>query len=95
MFGSGLHMAVSKSCNFQALGCVLVGLTHCGVEKMEFSGIGLCFGRAYTLWCRKVVIFRPRFMFGSRLHVGVSKRSNFLASGCVWGGFTRGGVEKE
>ena len=33
VFGSGLHVAVSESCNFQASGCVLVKLTHGGVEK--------------------------------------------------------------
>ena len=33
VFGSGLHVVVSKSCNFQALGCVWVGLTRGGVEK--------------------------------------------------------------
>ena len=33
MFWSGLHVVVSKSCNFQASGCVLVGLTRGGVEK--------------------------------------------------------------
>ena len=32
-------------------------------------------------------------MFGSSLHVGVSKRSNFVASSCVWVGLTGGGVE--
>ena len=32
-------------------------------------------------------------MLRSGLHVGVSKSSNFLASGCVWVGLTRGGVK--
>ena len=33
----------------------------------------MCSGRDYTLWCQKVVIFRHRVVFGSGLHVGVSK----------------------
>ena len=32
-------------------------------------------------------------MFRSGLHAGVSKRCNFLASGCVWVGLTRRGVK--
>ena len=32
-------------------------------------------------------------MFWSVLHVGVLKSSNFLASGCVWVGLTRGDVK--
>ena len=40
------------------------------------------------------VIFRHRVVFWSGLQVRVSKRSNFLESGCVWVGLTRGGVEK-
>ena len=95
MFWSGLHIVVSKSCNFQSSGYVLVRLTRCGFENMLFSGTEVCSDRAYTLWCRKVVIFRPRVVFGSSLHVGVSKRSNFVASSCVWVGLTCGSVEKE
>ena len=34
VFGSGLQVAVSKRSNFQASGCVLVGLTCCGVKKL-------------------------------------------------------------
>ena len=79
VFWLGLHVVVSKCCNFQASGCVLVRLTPCSVEKLEFSGIRLCSDRAYTLSCRKVVIFRPRVVFWWDFHVGVSKRSNFLA----------------
>ena len=48
---------------------------------------------AYTLWCRNVVIFRHRVVFGSGLHVVVSKICNFQASGCVSVGLTRGGVK--
>ena len=33
-------------------------------------------------------------MFGSGLLMVVSKRSNFLAWGCVWVGLARDGVEK-
>ena len=55
----------------------------------------MCSGRDYTLWCQKVVIFRHRVVFGSGLHVGVSKRSNSVASSCVWVGLTRGSVEKD
>ena len=36
----------------------------------------------------------PWVVFGSGLQVAVSKRSNFQASGFVWVGLTRGGVEK-
>ena len=74
MFGSGIHVAVSKKCNF--------------------SGIGLCLGRAYTWRCRKVVIFRHRVVFWLGLHVVVSKSCNFQASGCVLVRLTRCGVEK-
>ena len=94
MFGSGIHVAVSKRCNF--------------------SGIGLCLGRAYTWRCRKGVNFRPwvvvgpglhvavskrvifrhQVVFGSGLHVAVSKSCNFQALGCVLVGLTHCGVEK-
>ena len=37
MFWSGLHVVVSKSCNFQASGCVWVGLTRGGVKLVIFG----------------------------------------------------------
>ena len=77
-----------------ASSCVWVGLTGGSVEKEYFSGLGLCLGRAYRWLCRKVVIFRHRVVFGSGLHVAFSKTCNFRASGCVWVGLTRCGVEK-
>ena len=95
MFWSGLHVALSKTCNFGASGCVWVGLTRCGVEKLLFSGIGFCLSQAYTWRCRNVIIFRHRVVFRSGLHVVVSKTSNFQASSYVWVALTHGGVEKE
>ena len=46
-----LTRGVLKSSNFLASGCVWVGLTRGGVKKLQFSGIGLCLGRAYTWRC--------------------------------------------
>ena len=40
MFGSGLHVAVSKRSNFQALGSVWLGLTRGGVERSNFQASG-------------------------------------------------------
>ena len=53
------------------------------------------FGSSLHLGCQKGVIFWPRVVFGSGLHVTASKQSNFQALGCVWVGLTGGGVENE
>ena len=53
MFGSSLHIRVSKRSNFVASRCVWVRLMRGSVEKEYLLGIGLCLGRAYRWRCRR------------------------------------------
>ena len=92
MFGSSLLVGVSKTSNFVASSCVWVGLTRGSVEKEYFQALG-CVWVGLTGGGVEGVIFRHQIVFGSGLHVVVSKSCNFQASGCVLVGLTRCGVE--